>query len=104
MSTVYEDDSKIFDSLKAGASGYLVKKIAPDKLLEAIEEVYKGGSPMSMNVARKVISSFRANDPLNNVSILTQKEKEILKALSQGLRLKEIAAEMRIFSANSLAC
>jgi DNA-binding NarL/FixJ family response regulator len=96
MSTIYEDDSKIFDSLKAGASGYLVKKIAPEKLLEAIKEVYSGGSPMSTNIARKVISSFRMNDPLNNTSILTQKEKEILKALSQGLRLKEIAAEMHI--------
>lgn len=96
MSTIYEDDSKIFDLLKAGASGYLVKKIAPEKLLEAIKEVYSGGSPMSTNIARKVISSFRMNDPLNNTSILTQKEKEILKALSQGLRLKEIAAEMHI--------
>ncbi len=96
MSTVYEDDSKIFDSLKAGASGYLVKKTTPDKLLEAITEVYKGGSPMSTNIARRVISSFRMNDPLNKVNILTQKEKEILKALSQGLRLKEIAAEMHV--------
>jgi DNA-binding NarL/FixJ family response regulator len=96
MSTIYEDDSKIFDSLKAGASGYLIKKTAPEKLLEAITEVYKGGSPMSTNIARKVISSFRMNDPLNNLSILTQKEKEIVKALSQGLRLKEIAAEMHI--------
>ncbi len=96
MSTIYEDNSKIFESLKAGASGYLVKKIAPEKLLEAITEVYNGGSPMSMHIARKVISSFRINDPLHNVSILTQKEKEIVKALSQGLRLKEIAAEMHI--------
>lgn len=96
MSTIYEDDSKIFDSLKAGASGYLIKKTAPEKLLEAITEVYKGGSPMSTNIARRVISSFKMNDPLNNVSILTQKEKEILKALSRGLRLKEIAAEMHI--------
>jgi DNA-binding NarL/FixJ family response regulator len=96
MSTIYEDDSKIFDSLKAGASGYLIKKTAPEKLLEAITEVYNGGSPMSTNIARRVISSFKMNDPLNNVSILTQKEKEILKALSRGLRLKEIAAEMHI--------
>jgi DNA-binding NarL/FixJ family response regulator len=51
---------------------------------------------MSTNIARRVISSFKMNDPLNNVSILTQKEKEILKALSRGLRLKEIAAEMHI--------
>jgi DNA-binding NarL/FixJ family response regulator len=96
MSTIYEDDSKIFDSLKAGASGYLIKKTAPEKLLEAITEVYNGGSPMSTNIARRVISSFKMNDPLNNVSILTQKEMEILKALSRGLRLKEIAAEMHI--------
>ena len=96
MSTIYEDDTKIFDSLKAGASGYLVKKIAPNKLLEAIEEVYNGGSPMSMHIARKVISSFKQNATPSTLDILTAKEKEILNALSQGLRLKEIASEMHI--------
>src|SRR6185295_13883615 len=58
MSTVYEDDENIFQSLKAGASGYLLKKTQPAKILEAIQEVYEGGSPMSWQIARKVIGTF----------------------------------------------
>lgn len=96
ISTVYEDDENIFESLKAGASGYLLKKIAPSKILEAITEVYNGGSPMSTLIARKVIASFQRKDSIDEVNILTPKEKEILKALSKGLRYKEIAGEMNI--------
>ncbi|HYF30092.1 MAG TPA: response regulator transcription factor [Chitinophagaceae bacterium] len=96
MSTVYEDDENIFESLKAGASGYLLKKIAPDKILDAIREVHQGGSPMSSQIARKVIASFQQKDSIDEVTILTPKEKQILKALSKGLRYKEIAAEMNI--------
>jgi len=95
MSTIYEDNANIFESLKAGASGYLLKKTAPVKILDAISEVHLGGSPMSTQIARKVIASFQVNDPLNT-EILTPKEKEILKGLSQGLRFKEIAADMHI--------
>jgi DNA-binding NarL/FixJ family response regulator len=96
MSTVYEDDENIFESLKAGASGYLLKKIAPEKILDAITEVYNGGSPMSSQIARKVIASFQHKDSIDEASMLTPKEREILKALSKGLRYKEIAAEMNI--------
>lgn len=96
MSTVYEDDENIFESLKAGATGYLLKKTSPDKILEAITEVYNGGSPMSAQIARKVIGAFQKKNPIDEVSDLTPKEKEILKALSKGLRYKEIAGEMRI--------
>jgi DNA-binding NarL/FixJ family response regulator len=96
MSTVYEDDESIFESLKAGASGYLLKKTEPAKILEAIREVYNGGSPMSSQIARKVIASFQSKNGIDETEILTPKEKEILKALSKGLRYKEIAAEMYI--------
>lgn len=96
MSTVYEDDENIFESLKAGASGYLLKKTAPSSILDAITEVYNGGSPMSTQIARKVIASFQRKDSIDDVDILTPKEKEILKALSKGLRYKEIAGEMNI--------
>jgi DNA-binding NarL/FixJ family response regulator len=96
MSTVYEDDENIFESLKAGASGYLLKKTTPSKILEAITEVYNGGSPMSSQIARKVIASFRHTGSIDEVGILTPKEKGILKALSKGLRYKEIAGEMKI--------
>src|ERR1700730_11282202 len=96
MSTVYEDDENIFESLKAGASGYLLKKTAPSKILDAIMEVYNGGSPMSSQIARKVIASFQHKDSIDEVDILTPKEKEILKDLAKGLRYKEIADEMKI--------
>jgi DNA-binding NarL/FixJ family response regulator len=96
MSTIYEDDENIFESLKAGATGYLLKKTEPAKILEAIKEVYAGGSPMSSQIARKVIASFQPKPGIDDVEILTPKEKEILKALSKGLRYKEIAFEMQI--------
>jgi DNA-binding NarL/FixJ family response regulator len=96
MSTIYEDDENIFESLKAGASGYLLKKTAPSKILDAITEVYEGGSPMSSQIARRVIASFQKKDSIDTADILTPKEKEILKALAKGLRYKEIADEMKI--------
>lgn len=96
MSTVYEDDESIFESLQSGASGYLLKKTSPDKILEAITEVYEGGSPMSAQIARKVIASFQKKSPIDNVSELTPKEKDVLKELAKGLRYKEIADQHNI--------
>jgi DNA-binding NarL/FixJ family response regulator len=96
MSTVYEDDENIFESLKAGASGYLLKKTAPSKILDAITEVVAGGSPMSGQIARKVIASFQKKDSIDDVEILTPKEKEVLKSLAKGLRYKEIADELGV--------
>jgi DNA-binding NarL/FixJ family response regulator len=96
MSTIYEDDESIFESLKAGASGYLLKKTPPTKILDSITEVYHGGSPMSGQIARKVIASFQQKDSIDDSEILTQREKEILKSLAKGLRYKEIATELNI--------
>ncbi|HVS92183.1 MAG TPA: response regulator transcription factor [Mucilaginibacter sp.] len=96
MSTVYEDDENIYESLKAGATGYLLKKTVPSRILEAISEVYDGGSPMSTQIARRVIASFQKEDNIESSEILTSREKEILKNLSEGLRYKEIAAKLKI--------
>jgi DNA-binding NarL/FixJ family response regulator len=96
MSTVYEDDENIFESLQSGATGYLLKKTSPDKILDAIKEVYNGGSPISAPIARKVIAAFQKKDPIDECPDLTPKEKEILKELAKGLRYKEIADLMNI--------
>jgi DNA-binding NarL/FixJ family response regulator len=95
MCTVYEEDEHIFNSLKAGASGYILKKTAPPKLLEAIAEIYNGGSPMSGSIARKVIASFRPV-PAGNDNGLSSREQEILEALAKGYRYKEIADKLFI--------
>jgi DNA-binding NarL/FixJ family response regulator len=98
MCTVYEEDEKIFEALSAGASGYILKKTAPARLLEAIRELYLGGAPMSSQIARKVVAAFQ-NKPTaasdnGNLDQLTNREKEILEQLSKGLMYKEIAAEL----------
>ena len=96
MSTIYEDEESIFESLKAGASGYLLKKTTPVKILEAITEVFQGGSPMSGQIARKVIATFQKKDAIEGSDLLTDREKEILRSLARGLRYKEVATELNI--------
>jgi len=100
MCTVYEEDEKIFEALNAGASGYILKKTAPNKLLEAICELYQGGAPMSSQIARKVVAAFQ-NKPVigtngSELAVLSPREKEILELLSRGLMYKEIAATLFI--------
>jgi DNA-binding NarL/FixJ family response regulator len=97
MLTVYEDGDSIFRALKAGASGYLVKRLASDKLLEAIQEVSAGGSPMSCHIARKVVQFFNQAGPSTEVSEnLTPRELEILDLLVAGCFFKEIADRLGI--------
>lgn len=97
MLTVYEDDDHIFKALVAGASGYLIKKTPPAKLLEAIQDVYNGGSPMSSQIARKVISAFQSiNKSSDETENLSSREQEILSYLAKGFRYKEIAEKLFI--------
>jgi DNA-binding NarL/FixJ family response regulator len=102
MCTVYEDDEKIFDALRAGASGYILKKTPPSKLLEAIIELQNGGAPMSSQIAAKVVMAFQSEkqqpSAQQNASVksLSNREREILDQLSKGLLYKEIAAELFI--------
>jgi DNA-binding NarL/FixJ family response regulator len=93
--TIYENDEKIFDALTAGASGYLLKKTPTEKIIEAIRELYNGGSPMSTPIARKVINHFKEAKKPGHES-LTKKENEILNLLSKGFLYKEIAANLFI--------
>jgi DNA-binding NarL/FixJ family response regulator len=96
MCTVYEEDEHVFESLKAGATGYILKKTAPARLLEAIEEIYKGGSPMSSTIARKVMSSFAENKVRQPIDDLSEREKEILNQLARGMQYKAIAAGLSL--------
>lgn len=99
MCTVYEENEKIFEALSAGASGYLLKKTAPSKMLEAIRELFEGGAPMSSQIARKVVAAFQVKAAVTrdeNVGELSNREKEILEQLSKGLMYKEIAAVLFI--------
>jgi DNA-binding NarL/FixJ family response regulator len=95
--TVYEDEGKIFQALKAGATGYILKRSHPREIVQAINEVLEGGAPMTSSIARKVVDSFR--DPGEVPSpggTLSRRETEVLQALSKGLSNKEIGDELSI--------
>jgi len=100
MCTAYEDTDKIFNSLKAGASGYILKSEGPAKIISALDEMLKGGSPMSASIARKVVSSFNTietEDVL--IQTLTEREKDVLTHLAKGLMNKEVAEVLNISAA-----
>jgi DNA-binding NarL/FixJ family response regulator len=97
MLTVYEDTERIFNALAAGASGYLLKRAAPPKLLEAIREVYAGGSPMSGSIARKVVQSFRQGPaPKQEGDALSERERQVLECLAKGYAYKQISDELGV--------
>jgi len=97
MLTVFDTNEKIFDALCAGASGYLLKKTAPSKIVEAIHDVYTGGTPMTPEIAKKVLGHF-SKQPLKNKDHynLTDREKDILFCLAQGYSYKMIAGQLQI--------
>jgi DNA-binding NarL/FixJ family response regulator len=95
MLTVYEDSESLFNSLKAGASGYLLKRTASSKLLEAIRDVYNGGAPMTPQLARRVVQFF-SKPAEGALSDLTPGEREFLGQLANGYAYKEIADRMKI--------
>jgi DNA-binding NarL/FixJ family response regulator len=108
MFTIYEDSEQVFEALAAGAGGYLLKKTRPDKLLEALQELYEGGAPMSAGIARKVVHSFQRREqegskafPAANKDFqaLSTREQEVLLLLSKGFFYKEIASQLGIATA-----
>jgi DNA-binding NarL/FixJ family response regulator len=98
MVTVYGDSEHIFEALAAGAAGYLLKRLTRENLLAALEEVHRGGSPMSSSIARKVVQFFRAERPPSTVELesLSSRELEVLNLLAQGYVNKEIADRLAI--------
>ena len=97
MFTIYEDNDQVFEALKAGASGYILKNTAPEKIIESLIELNEGGSPMSPKIARKVLSTFNQPMPDNTVNeLLSKREQEVLELLSKGFLYKEIADKLSI--------
>jgi DNA-binding NarL/FixJ family response regulator len=98
MLTVYEDEDNVFESLKAGASGYLLKKTPPAQLIEAIQDAHKGGSPMSSSIARKVVTFFQRgkSKTVEDDANLSGREIEILESLSEGNSYKMTADKLFI--------
>jgi DNA-binding NarL/FixJ family response regulator len=97
MLTIYEDTEQIFKALAAGATGYLLKRLSPSKLLQAIREVQAGGSPMSNSIARKVVASFqKAKKTDEKQPHLSPREQAVLDCLAKGLTYKQIADQLEI--------
>ena len=105
MCTIYEEEEKIFEALRAGASGYILKKSSPSKLTDSISELVDGGAPMSSQIAMKVVNAFKHLPVQETVSVeqhhedmavLSRREKEILEWLAQGKIYKEIGKELDI--------
>ncbi len=97
MLTVYENTDQIYQALAAGASGYMLKSASPNMILEAVQEVHRGGSPMSTHIARKVVQSFQKNSTYNKLTEgLSRREQEVLDLLAEGFLYKEIASKLEI--------
>jgi len=97
MLTVFDNNESIFESLKAGASGYILKRAAADEIIDAIHLVHAGGAPMSISVARKVVQFFNQRPPATpELSSLTAREREVLEKISAGLSYNEIGESLSI--------
>jgi DNA-binding NarL/FixJ family response regulator len=98
MYTTHDDDERVFEALRAGANGYILKSSSPDEIITAVKELVAGGAPMSTAVARRVVEHMRPKAPpiQNTEARLSAREQEVLEQLAQGLLYKEIAAQLGI--------
>jgi DNA-binding NarL/FixJ family response regulator len=96
MFTVYENDDKVLQAMQAGATGYLLKRTKPEQILESIKELNQGGSPMSSNIARKLLNIFLQEKKVAKKEVLSDRENEVLQLLADGLLYKEIADRLYI--------
>ena len=95
--SIHDDNDTIFDALKSGASGYILKDpVTVDEIIKAVRDLYNGGSPMSPFIARKVIGSFQKPVSSDDTSLLSQREKEVLELLAKGFSYKEIASQLGV--------
>jgi DNA-binding NarL/FixJ family response regulator len=92
--TTFDDDSSVFDALKAGACGYLLKRSSPDEIVSAIEQAVGGGAPMSPHIARQVVGFFHARPAPGSNDTLSERERQIIGLLATGLLYKEIAEKL----------
>ena len=96
--TVFEDRENVFSAIKAGGSGYILKGSSPREIVEAIHELHKGGAPMSPKIARKVIHEFQDENITNEQYVLSQREKDVVRCIEEGLTYKEISRKLKISS------
>ena len=97
MLTVYEDSEAVFSALRAGATGYLLKQTSFAELRGALQEIYRGGSPMSSHIARKVVQSFQGSGTTSReMETLSQRERQVLELVSQGYLFKEVADKLDV--------
>ena len=99
MCTIFQDDDSVFSALKAGATGYILKTDDPGNIIDAIHELHAGGSPMTPQIARRVLESFKKPAFNDILQLLTKRETEMLGLLAKGFRYKEIADKLFISTA-----
>jgi len=95
MFTIYENSDTVFEALEAGATGYILKNSSPAKIIESMQELYQGGSPMNPEIAKKLVMRFQKQTFSQNEYHLTPKEQKILELMSKGYLYKEIASELK---------
>ncbi len=96
MCTIYDEDEKVFDALEAGANSYILKSTTQETLLDAIKDLHEGGSPMSSDIARKVVQRFHRKTNVKEEYGITPREEEVLGLLAKGLIYKEVADRLGI--------